>query len=75
MKRWHPASASKSTLDATEDYTTIAKDAGMTPSELAIAFVRSRSRQFVEKSGSLIVGATSMEQLKENLAPFVVFSY
>ena len=69
MKRWHPASASKSTLDATEEYTTIAKDVGMTPSELAIAFVR--SRQFVEKSGSVIVGATSMEQLKENLAPFV----
>ena len=41
----------------------------MTPSELAIGFVR--SREFVKKNGSVIVGATTMEQLKENLAPFV----
>jgi len=69
MKRWHPSTATKETLDATEEYAQIAQDAGMTPSELAIAFVR--SRKFVEKNGSVIVGATTMEQLKENLAPFV----
>lgn len=69
MKRWHPSSASKATLDATEEYTEIATEAGMTPSELAIAFVR--SRKFVEKAGSVIVGATTREQLEENLAPFV----
>jgi len=69
MKRWHPSSASTGTLDASEQYAQIAQDAGMTPSELAIAFVR--SRKFVEKNGSVIVGATTMEQLKENLAPFV----
>jgi aryl-alcohol dehydrogenase-like predicted oxidoreductase len=40
----------------------------MSPSELAIAFVR--SRRFVSDNGSTIVGATTMEQLKENLSPF-----
>ena len=40
----------------------------MTPSELAIAFVR--SRRFVADNGSVIVGSTTMEQLEENLAPF-----
>lgn len=69
MKRWHPSSASRATLDATEEYAQIAMEAEMTPSELAIAFVR--SRKFVEKAGSVIVGATTMEQLEENLAPFV----
>jgi len=68
MARWHPSSASKATLDATEEYTKIANEAGLTPSELAIAFVR--SRKFVE-NGSIIVGATTMDQLKENLSPFV----
>jgi len=69
MKRWHPNFATKTTLDATEEYSQIASDAGLTPSELAIGFVR--SREFVKKNGSVIVGATTMEQLKENLAPFV----
>lgn len=69
MKRWHPNFAAQTTLDATEEYAKIASDAGLTPSELAIGFVR--SREFVKKNGSVIVGATTMEQLKENLAPFV----
>ena len=69
MKRWHPKHATTTTLDATEEYAKIASDAGLTPSELAIGFVR--SREFVKKNGSVIVGATTMEQLKENLAPFV----
>ncbi|KAL7475169.1 hypothetical protein ACHAW6_001093 [Cyclotella cf. meneghiniana] len=68
MRRWHPSSATRSTLDATEEYARIAEEAGMTPAELAIAFVR--SRRFVKENGSVIVGATTMEQLKENLRPF-----
>ena len=67
MKRWHPSSASQPTLDATEEYAKIANDAGLTPSELAIGFVR--TRKFVD-NGSVIVGATTLEQLKENLEPF-----
>ena len=68
MRRWHPMSASQATLDATEEYALIAQEAGMTPSQLAIAFVR--SRKFVQSNGSVIVGATTLEQLKENLSPF-----
>jgi aryl-alcohol dehydrogenase-like predicted oxidoreductase len=68
MRRWHPSSATRSTLDATEEYARIALEAGMTPAELAMAFVR--SRRFVKENGSVIVGATTMEQLKENLRPF-----
>mmetsp|Transcript_9342 Transcript_9342/g.19417 ORF Transcript_9342/g.19417 Transcript_9342/m.19417 type:complete len:98 (-) Transcript_9342:132-425(-) len=68
MKRWHPDSASKETLEATEEYAKIAADVGITPSELAIAFVR--TRKFVKDHGAVIVGATTLEQLKENLAPF-----
>lgn len=68
MSRWNPMSASSSTLDATEEYARIAEEAGMTPSQLAIAFVR--SRRFVKDNGSVIIGATTLEQLKENLSPF-----
>ena len=68
MMRWAPTTARQATLDAAEDYAAIAKEAGMTPSELAIAFIR--SREFVRKGGSVIVGATTFEQLKENLSPF-----
>ena len=68
MRRWHPMTASQATLDATEEYAIIAQEAGMTPSQLAIAFVR--SRQFVKNNGSVIVGATTLEQLQENLSPF-----
>jgi aryl-alcohol dehydrogenase-like predicted oxidoreductase len=68
MRRWSPVSASPSTLNAVDEYATIAADAGMTPAELAIAFCR--TRQFISNSGSVIVGATTTEQLKENLSPF-----
>ena len=68
MTRWSPRSASQATLNAVDEYATIAEKYGMTPSELAIAFVR--SRRFVSDNGSTIVGATTMEQLKENLSPF-----
>ena len=68
MKRWNPISASAATLDAVDEYIRIAAKANMTPSELAIAFVR--SRRFVADCGSTIVGATTVDQLKENLAPF-----
>jgi len=69
MSRWSPSSASQLTLDATSEYAKIATECGLTPSELAIAFVR--TRQFVADNGSIIVGATTMEQLKENLNPFL----
>jgi aryl-alcohol dehydrogenase-like predicted oxidoreductase len=68
MSRWSPSSASAATLDAVDSYAKIAADNNMSPTELAIAFAR--SRRFISDSGSVIVGATTLEQLKENLAPF-----
>ena len=68
MTRWNPKTTNTMTLDATEKYAEIASDAGLTPSQLAIGFVR--SREFVKKNGSVILGATTMDELKENLAPF-----
>ena len=68
MKRWSPKTASGATLSAVDEYAKIAQEAGMTPAELAIAFCR--SRRFVLDAGSTIVGATTLEQLKQNLAPF-----
>eukprot|EP00891_Asterochloris_glomerata_P006296 jgi/Astpho2/6296/Aster-08347 len=50
---------------ALEEYCKIAQKYGMTPSELALAWCK--SRWFVT---STIIGATSMTQLKENLQAF-----
>jgi aryl-alcohol dehydrogenase-like predicted oxidoreductase len=47
---------------ASQEYVRIAHDAGLTPATLALAFVR--SRWFTT---SVIVGATSLDQLQENL--------
>lgn len=47
---------------ATREYVRIANEAGLTPATLALAFAR--TRWF---SGSVILGATSLNQLKENL--------
>ena len=53
------------TKEAVAGYVAVAKDYGMSPTELALAFVR--SRWFVT---STIIGATSMEQLVENIDAF-----
>ncbi|MFK7900959.1 MAG: NADP(H)-dependent aldo-keto reductase [Cyclobacteriaceae bacterium] len=50
-------------MKATEKYIAIAKNAGLTCTELSLAYVY--NRPFV---GSTIIGATSMEQLKENVS-------
>jgi aryl-alcohol dehydrogenase-like predicted oxidoreductase len=68
MGRWSPKTAKAATVSATNEYAKIAEEAGMTPTELAIAFTR--TRRFISDAGSVIIGATTMEQLKENLAPF-----
>ncbi|MDO8989340.1 MAG: aldo/keto reductase [Sideroxyarcus sp.] len=48
---------------ATKEYLRIAQEAGLTPATLALAFVR--TRWF---TASVILGATTLQQLKENLA-------
>jgi aryl-alcohol dehydrogenase-like predicted oxidoreductase len=52
---------------AVAEYATIAARHGMTPTQLALAWCR--SRWFV---ASTIIGATSMDQLKENVEAFDV---
>jgi aryl-alcohol dehydrogenase-like predicted oxidoreductase len=47
---------------ATAEYVRIAREAGLSPATLALAFVR--TRWF---NGSTIIGATSLQQLRENL--------
>ena len=47
---------------ATKEYVRIAQEAGLTPAKMALAFVR--TRWF---TGSTIIGATSLDQLRENL--------
>lgn len=52
-----------SAVAATEKYVALANDIGITPSQLALAFVNERS--FLTSN---IIGATTIEQLKENIA-------
>ncbi len=49
-------------VEATRKYAALAADHGLTPAQLALAFVN--SRPFVTSN---IIGATTMEQLKENI--------
>lgn len=70
MERWHPSHAREATLSATEDYAAIAERAGLTPAALAILWCR--TRPFITAHGSVIVGGTTLEQLRENLDAFAL---
>lgn len=54
--------SSDSAVEATRSYVELAKKYGLTPTQLALAFVN--SREFVTAN---IIGATTMEQLVENI--------
>ena len=70
MSRWHPKHARSQTLEAADAYSAIAEKAGLTPSELAILWCR--TRPFISAHGSVIVGGTTVEQLAENLDAFTL---
>lgn len=53
------------TKDAARKYAGIARKYGLTPSQLALAW--QRTRWYID---SVIIGATSMEQLEDNIQPF-----
>jgi len=55
--------SNENSIKATRAYADLACENGLTPTQLALAFVNSRS--FVTAN---IIGATTMEQLKENIA-------
>jgi aryl-alcohol dehydrogenase-like predicted oxidoreductase len=59
MKRY----SSKKSLEATERYAQLAEKTGLSLTDLSLAFVNDRS--FVTSN---IIGATNMDQLKENIA-------
>ena len=54
-------------MEAIKEYTALAEKNGLTPTELALAWCK--SRWFVS---STIIGATTMDQLKENIDAFGV---
>lgn len=51
--------------EATDEYVKLAKKHGLTPVQLALGFVRDRPF-----TASTIIGATTMDQLKENIDAF-----
>jgi aryl-alcohol dehydrogenase-like predicted oxidoreductase len=59
---WSPRYVRPEVLEATRQYAALARENGMTPAQMALAWCY--SRWFV---GSTIIGATTLEQLKENI--------
>jgi aryl-alcohol dehydrogenase-like predicted oxidoreductase len=61
-KRFARYNSTPMALQATQAYVDLAREFGLSPAQMALAFVN--SRQFV---ASNIIGATSLHQLKENI--------
>jgi aryl-alcohol dehydrogenase-like predicted oxidoreductase len=59
---WSPRYLRPAVLEATREYAALARANGMTPAQMALAWCY--SRWFV---GSTIIGATTLDQLKENI--------
>ncbi len=62
FKRFARYNSSAMALEATKAYVELAREFQLSPAQMALAFVN--SRQFV---GSNIIGATNLNQLKENI--------
>ena len=63
FKKNYPRYLSEESYNATAGYLQIAEDYGLTPTQLALAFVH--TRPFLTSN---IIGATTMDQLRENIA-------
>ena len=59
---WFTRYSDQSTIEAVEKYVALAKEHGLTPTELSLAFVN--TRPFITSN---IIGATKMHQLIENI--------
>jgi len=59
---WFTRYSDEPTIEAVRKYVALARDHGMSPTELSLAFVN--TRPFVTSN---IIGATKMDQLKENI--------
>ncbi len=64
---WSPRYLREGVLSAVAQYTKLARDNGITPAQMALAWCY--SRWFV---GSTIIGATTLAQLKENIDAYSV---
>jgi aryl-alcohol dehydrogenase-like predicted oxidoreductase len=64
---WSPRYLRQTVIDAARRYAALARDNGMTPTQLALAWCY--SRWFIT---STIIGATTMQQLEENIDAFEV---
>lgn len=64
---WSPRYLRPGVLSAVEQYTKLARDNGITPAQMALAWCY--SRWFV---GSTIIGATTLAQLQENIDAWAV---
>ena len=64
---WSPRYLRPAVLAAVAQYTRLARDNGLTPTQMALAWCY--SRWFV---GSTIIGATTLAQLKENIDAYTV---
>ncbi|MBB3225028.1 aldo/keto reductase [Pseudoduganella umbonata] len=64
---WSPRYLRPNVLAAVAQYTELARDNGLTPTQMALAWCY--SRWFV---GSTIIGATTLAQLKENIDAYAV---
>jgi aryl-alcohol dehydrogenase-like predicted oxidoreductase len=62
FKRFARYNSTPMALEATEAYVALALEFGLSPAQMALSFVN--SRRFV---GANIIGATNLEQLKENI--------
>jgi len=67
MSRWNPSQGIPELLEAVEQYAAIAEELGMSLTDFSTRWCRTRSYC---KHGSVIIGATSIQQLKENLDAF-----
>ncbi|CAK9011460.1 unnamed protein product [Durusdinium trenchii] len=67
MSRWNPTKGIPQLSEAVEGYAMIAEENGMSLTELSTRWCRTRSYC---KHGSVIIGATNLDQLKENLDAF-----
>ena len=62
---FQPRYYSKGTVKLAEKYAALARELDLTPTQLALVWARQR-----EYIGAVIIGATSLEQLKENILAF-----
>lgn len=67
MSRWNPSKGIPELEEAVEGYAKIANELGMSLTDLSTRWCRTRSYC---KHGSVIIGATTLDQLKENLDAF-----